>query len=305
AKPNLEFQRATSETSIFRAHVDRCPQGTVPIRRTRKEDLIRAKYLPLPTEPISNGEHAHEYFTGIVHQHHGETFHGAIANISIWKPRTNAKQYSLAEICLRSGQRSYTRIHVGWMVNPILYDSFAPVRNFIYWTADNGKTTGCWNTLCPGFVQVDAHVTPDQPFTVTSTFEGAVVEMQYHVYLSKKKWWYVVQGVTIGYWPAELFPLFGDIGVERIYYGGHSKDDGEGHPPPMGSGYFPNEKYNHAAYFTQMQYKNKFGALLDLNSKWTTDVIGCQKNYDMDYYGFIKEGGRRHTLQYGGPGGSC
>ncbi|KAI3987221.1 hypothetical protein MKX01_031705 [Papaver californicum] len=288
-KPNLELKRGRgeSETSIFRPHIERCPQGTVPIRRTRKEDLIRAKYLSLSTGSVSDS--THEYFAGIVFQNKGETFHGAAANMSIWKPNVTLDQYSLGEISLRSGwDRQYTRIHVGWMVNPILYENDTNVRNFIYWTADNGKQTGCYNTLCPGFIQVDSRFTPDLPFSVISVFEGAVVEVQSHVYLnsSEKRWWYVVEGIKLGYWPAEILPHFGDIGgIERIYFGGHSMENGDGRVPELGSGHFPNEKFNQAAYFTQMQYNDE--------------------KYDMDYYGFLEEGGRRHSLQYGGPGGKC
>ncbi|KAI3958125.1 hypothetical protein MKW98_020767 [Papaver atlanticum] len=73
----------------------------------------------------------------------------------------------------------------------------------------------------------------------------------------------------------------------------------------MGSSQFPNEKFNQAAYFTQMQYNDAFGTLLDLNYKRTIDVIGCKDKYDMDYYGFLEYGGRWHSLQYGGPGGKC
>ncbi|MCL7038533.1 hypothetical protein MKW94_019791 [Papaver nudicaule] len=193
------------------------------------------------------------------------------------------------------------------MVNPILYDNDTTVRNFIYWTADNGKETGCYNTLCPGFVQVDPQITPNEPVNITSIYEGKVYEMKSHVYLNstEKKWWYVIQNVTIGYWPAEIFPLFGDTGVDRIYWGGHSMDNGNKHAPQMGSGHFPDGDYTHAAYFTQIQYNNVSGALLDPHRKRMTKVLGCKKNYDLNYSGFVEERDRRHTIQYGGPGGKC
>ncbi|KAI3958124.1 hypothetical protein MKW98_020766 [Papaver atlanticum] len=307
-KPNLEMKEGRSEsgTSIFRTQVESCPQETVPIRRTRKEDLIRAKYSSLSIEPMAGAKN--EYFAGIVYQHDGEAFHGATANISVWKPNMNLDEYSMAEISLRSGwDRQYNRIHVGWMVNPLFYENDTNVRQFIYWTADNGNQTGCYNTLCPGFVQVDPRFTPDTPFDPISVYGGAVVEMQSHVYfdVSEKRWWYVIQGIKVGYWPAEILPRLSDIGVERIYWGGHSKGNEDGRVPEMGSGQFPNEKFNQAAYFTQMQYNDASGTLLDLNYKRTIDVIGCKKQYDMDYYGFMEEGGRRHSLQYGGPGGKC
>ncbi|KAI3987222.1 hypothetical protein MKX01_031706 [Papaver californicum] len=305
-KPILELKSGKGETSVFRNHVERCPEGTVPIRRTQKEDLFRAKKLPLSTGPISDSP-TNEYFAGVLYQNKGETFYGANAKMSIWKPNVNLDQYSLAEISLRSGwDDQYTRIHVGWTVNPIMYDNdTATVRNFIYWTTDNGNQTGCYNTLCPGFVQVSQYITPDQPLNVTSVYDGDVVEMKYHIYLnsSENKWWFVIEGATIGYWPAEIFPLFSDIGVERIYWGGHSMANGDGHVPEMGSGHFPDRIFNHGASFSQIQYNDASGSLLD--PKDMTDIISCKKNYGMDDYGFLEEQDRRHTIQYGGPGGEC
>ncbi|KAI3879598.1 hypothetical protein MKW92_008910 [Papaver armeniacum] len=317
-KPNFDLNKSRGEALIFRTHVERCPQGTVPIRRTRKEDLIRAKYLTLSTEPMSASKN--EYFAGIIYQNKGETFYGATANMSIWKPTVDLDEYSLAEISLRSGwDDQYNRIHVGWTVNPMLYDNNTMVRSFIYWTTDNGKETGCYNTLCPGFVQVDPQITPDVPLN-TSTYKVNAIEIQSHIYLdcinfnlchilllhnsSEKRWWYAIEGVTIGYWPTEIFPLFNDIGIERIYWGGHSTDNGNGDVPQIGSGHFPNEDFTEAAYFTQIQYNDVSGALLDPHNKKMTKVIGCKKSYDINYYGFLDEH-RRHTVQYGGPGGKC
>ncbi|KAI3900174.1 hypothetical protein MKW92_047475 [Papaver armeniacum] len=309
-KPNLKLKGGRDETSIFRTHVEKCPQGTVPIRRTRKEDLIRAKYLSLSTEPMSEPMSAspHEKFAGILYENEGEKLFGASAKISIWKPTVGLDQYSLAEISLRSGWDSqYNRIHVGWTVNPLLYNNDTAVRNFIYWTSDNGNQTGCFNTLCPGFVQVHPEITPDLPLRITSIYEGIVYELKYHVYLSpsEKKWWFVIEDTTIGYWPAEILPRFGDTGVERIYWGGHSMDNEMGSVPEMGSGHFPDENFSHAASFSQIQYDNASGTLLDVSDNKLTDIIGCKKNYGMDSYGYLEDQNRRHTIQYGGPSGVC
>ncbi|KAI3882401.1 hypothetical protein MKX03_001902 [Papaver bracteatum] len=264
-KHNGESKRGSGETSIFPNNIETCPVGTIPIRRTLKEDLIRAKYLSSSNELVSGN--TREYFACVVYQNKGETFYGATANISIWKPHVNPDQYSLAEISLRSGWNDqYNRIHVGWTVNPILYDNDTNVRNFIYWTTNNGKKTGCYNALCPGFVQVDPQHPPDLPLSVTSVYDGVRVEMHSHIYLnsSENRWWYVIQGIRIGYWPTENFPLFNSIGI---------------------------------------QYNDASGTLLDPHKKRMTDVLGCKKNYDINYYGFWEDFGRRHTLQYGGPGG--
>ncbi|KAI3958131.1 hypothetical protein MKW98_020773 [Papaver atlanticum] len=238
--------------------LQKCPQGTVPVRRTRKEDLIRAKHLSLSTEPVSEPMSAstHEKFAGILYQNEGETLFGASAKMSIWKPT----------------------------VNPLLYDNDTAVRNFLYWT------TGCFHTLFPGFVQVNPEITPDHPLSITSVYDGAVYELKYHVYLSpEKKWWFVIENATIGYCPAEILPRFGDIGVERIYWGGHSFDNQMGFVPEIGSGHLPDENFSHAASFTQIQYDNASGTLLDVSDNKLTEIIGCKKNYGMDSYGYLEE----------------
>ncbi|KAI3900173.1 hypothetical protein MKW92_047474 [Papaver armeniacum] len=249
--PNSEL-KGHRKTFIFRAHVQKCPQGTVPIRRdTRKEDLIRAKYLSLSTEPISKPMDAstQEKFAGILYKNEGETLFGASAKMSIWKP------------------------NVG--VNPFLYNNDIAVRNFLL-----DCKAGCFNTLCPGFVQVNREIT----HTILSTSHSP----------SDKKWWFVIENATIGYWPAEILPRFG-----------HSFDNGLTFVPEMGSGHLPDENFNHTASFTQIQYDNASGTLLDVSDKHLTDIIGCKKNYGMDSYGYLEEQDRRHTIQYGGPGGVC
>ncbi|XP_026452291.1 uncharacterized protein LOC113352719 [Papaver somniferum] len=41
-KPISELERDRVETSIFRTRVQSCPEGSVPIKRTEKQDFIRA-----------------------------------------------------------------------------------------------------------------------------------------------------------------------------------------------------------------------------------------------------------------------
>ncbi|KAI3958127.1 hypothetical protein MKW98_020769 [Papaver atlanticum] len=182
------------------------------------------------------------------------------------------------------------------MVNPLLYKNDTNVQQFMYWTADNGQHTGCWNTLCPGFVQGYSRVTPDLPFdTLRGDINKIYLFFTSRIYdSSEKRWWYVIQGIKVGYWPTDFLPRLSDISGNE-----------DGRVPEKGSGQFPNEKFNQAAYFTQIRYNDASGTLLDLNYKRTIDVIGCTEKYDIDYYGFLEEGGRCHNLQYGGPGGKC
>ncbi|OVA01249.1 protein of unknown function DUF239 [Macleaya cordata] len=320
-KPSSVSKRVRDETSSaitkrhktlnLRTPVEGCPKGTVPIRRTRKEDLIRAKSLSLKT--IQSGSKANApneyvsiYNAGLDYSSKGETFYGATAYINVYNPNVTQDQYSSAEIALKSGPDDlYNQIKFGWTVNPQLYGGDKSTRAFIYWTSDGAHSTGCYNTLCPGFVQVHETYTPSTPFANTSTFGGTQYEAQYTVYLDreKKQWWLVYQGnINVGYWPNELFPLF-TAGAEYIYWGGHVKAGGDGISPQMGSGHLPDGYYDHACYFAEMQYKTESGELLNPQEKKMDGNQQCEKFYGLKYYGFQKDKG--HSFLFGGPGGKC
>ncbi|MCL7026311.1 hypothetical protein MKW94_003591 [Papaver nudicaule] len=75
----------------------------------------------------------------------------------------------------------------------------------------------------------------------------------------------------------------------------------------MGSGHFPSEHgYGQRdAYFASMQYYNASGFLLDPKENLMSKVLGCKRNYNIEYYGSYEEEQEGHSLQYGGPGGNC
>ncbi|XP_026459640.1 uncharacterized protein LOC113360336 [Papaver somniferum] len=96
--------------------VDGCPKGTVPIRRTSKEDLIRAKSLSV-SSPLSssNPRPGVEYRAGVTYLKMGEAFNGARGIVSVWNPKVNQDQFSSAEMALKSGPQEQTSaIKFGW-----------------------------------------------------------------------------------------------------------------------------------------------------------------------------------------------
>ncbi|KAJ4848624.1 hypothetical protein Tsubulata_045650, partial [Turnera subulata] len=69
-------------------------------------------------------------------------------------------QYSATQIWVQNGDNV---IQAGWGVSPDLYgDSIT--RFTTQWTADGYKSTGCFNTQCSGFVQVDPNLHLGGPF---------------------------------------------------------------------------------------------------------------------------------------------
>ncbi|XP_026452371.1 uncharacterized protein LOC113352815 [Papaver somniferum] len=213
--------------------VEGCPKGMVPIRRTTREDLVRAKsLLSLSNAPGS------QFRAGITYvAKEGETIYGAMGRYNVWNPSTKQDQFTSGEMAVQFNEENQTTvIKVGWTVNPQLYGDNL-TRAFIYWTADGAQKTGCYNTHCPGFIQVHSKITPDLPFGTTSKVNETQITVNFEISMEQTTgaWWLVAEGnVSIGYWPKELVPALGS-GAGYVYWGGRAQaSDGVG--PPMGSG---------------------------------------------------------------------
>ncbi|XP_030945660.1 uncharacterized protein LOC115970130 [Quercus lobata] len=98
--------------------------------------------------------------------------HGARAIISLENPSVEMGQYSMAQIWVQKGQfNGLESIQAGWAVDPVLYGD-SRTRITTYWTVDNFGKTGCFNSECPGFVQVHPRLHPGSPFANISVFQG-------------------------------------------------------------------------------------------------------------------------------------
>ncbi|MCL7026030.1 hypothetical protein MKW94_010983 [Papaver nudicaule] len=272
--------------------IDECPKGTVPIRRTTREDLIASK--------LSVNYTGSQYRAGVTYNTKlGETIYGASGVMNVWNPQVNEDQFSSGEIALQSGsqpQEEATIIKFGWTVNPQLYGEHV-TRSFAYWTSDGGKT-GCYNTVCPGFVQVHSKHTPDSAFPTTSEFEGTQILFTVQITLDKEggKWWLVGNGEAIGYWPRELFPAFAP-GATSVFWGGRVMSGIDRLSPPMGSGKPLNDYVlDDAGFMLSIRY-------IDMNNNQnilpeaTEPTIDCLEYYNVTY---IPEHG---NVYFGGTGG--
>ncbi|MCL7046092.1 hypothetical protein MKW94_007564 [Papaver nudicaule] len=273
------------------SHVEGCPKGTVPIRRTTKEDLIRAKYLSSSSNALGD-----EYRAGYTLTLTDERFYGASGIVNVWNPKVNPDQFSGVEVTLKAGTtEEANEIRFGWTVYPQLYGENATLT-YAYWTGDGGHKTGCYNTLCLGFVQVDGHYTPDMYLDNISVVGGTQFEHTSEVFQEHEtgKWWLTIQGVKVGFWPEELFPLF-DQGAEQIFWGGRVKSGKDG-TPNMASGALPDDYTDHTGYYAELLYRNRTHDNLkpSLEIQNTVDCRGpYNSNWDND-----------HTiLHFGGPGG--
>ncbi|KAL1210808.1 Protein neprosin [Cardamine amara subsp. amara] len=240
-----------------------CPQNTVPIRRTKKEDILRAKSIEnfgkksppsIPEVTSSDRVFRHEYaYMGV----RNEKFYGTKASINIWKPEVeDPSEFSLAQVWLVSGA-GLTRntIEVGWQVYPQIYKDNNP-RLFVYWTSDGYQKTGCYN-LCSGFVQTNNQYSVGASYTSASQYDGGQLDLNILVWKDQKtgNWWLKInENDVMGYWPGSLFNSLGD-GATKVEWGGEIyTHSGVRHTTTdMGSGHFAEEGYKKASYIKNIK----------------------------------------------------
>ncbi|XP_074317967.1 protein neprosin-like [Silene latifolia] len=195
-----------------------CPSGSVPIRRTRRRDLIRSKsalnhYRTMIRGPPFTSQQGVS-FAGVTTQT-GKANHylGAKTFNSLYNLSLINSQVSTASLRIGNGvDGSFTSIEYGWTLNHELYGD-TKARTFSLWTADGFQKTGCFNTLCPGFVQVHPGRPMGDEITYFSEYDKSKLFMMYAIIKDPKtKDWWIVESIPdkanqyIGYWPQALFP---------------------------------------------------------------------------------------------------
>ncbi|KAI3872034.1 hypothetical protein MKX03_009894 [Papaver bracteatum] len=311
------------ETTSARPHktltgeIEECPKGTVPIRRTTKEDLIRAKHFS------SSSNALRDFFkAGInvrkpaIEVQKEDQFYGASGTANIWSPKVNRDQSSGGEMALLAGSKSsvgeMNEIRFGWTVSPELYGDTV-TRTYIYWAgvAPEGYETDCYNTLCPGYVQVHSIHTPIIYFNNTSFVGGRQTEITARILREPEngEWWLTIKvdesDIQIGYWPKELFPLF-KPGAEYVYWGGSVRSDYDGITPDMASGLEPDDDLNRTGYYSSVGYTDMDDIVRTPsdNEGEVESMIDCKGHYDTGSYNAIWDDSDA-VLRFGGPSGHC
>lgn len=162
-------------------------------------------------------------------------------------PEGPDREYSAAQIWVANGDYLDESVEAGWIVSIYishrifllrmldfytcnLFEKLFQVhphnygdnatRFFIYWTADNSNTTGCFNLICQGFVQTNSEIVLGSKLDVSS-FEGQQYNISLFMYWDKntQNWWLEYDGKQVGYWPSELFRVLKQSAA-TVHWGG-------------------------------------------------------------------------------------
>ncbi|KAM6576083.1 hypothetical protein CsatB_027920 [Cannabis sativa] len=276
---------------------EKCPIGYVPIRRTTKEDLIRAKlFTKSYTSRINSPPTLHHAIVSTrpnpTKKYNGG---GTVASFYTLYNVANS-QYTFGRMKLQNG---LDIIQAGWGVNPSVYGD-NKTRIFIYFQAGQ---LSCFNTVCPGFVLVDPQPLIDMYLRETHPGDIPTWEIPIKIYRDQitGNWW-LEMGKDLtqtGYWPSSIFSGGLKDLATYVEWGGETYSPLGQIGPPMGSGLFLKGNSHYDAYCRVMTTIDEAYNQVDVKNTEISSI-------DIDFYlvrdwGFVNDDFRR-SMTYGGPG---
>ena len=281
-----------------------CKVGTIPMERITLEKMVQFPTLQAflakspGDQPATN---AHRYAIG----YQNVANYGGNSWLNLWNPSGN---FSLSQQWYAGGSGKGTQTaEGGWIHYPQKFGSLSVL--FIYWTANDYQSTGCYNLDCTAFVQTNNSWALGGAFTNYSSSGGTQwgFTLQWKYY--QGNWWLFLQGSgsiqAVGYYPGSIYnsgPLSKKSSL--IEYGGETYTP-KANWPQMGSGQFASAGWQQAAFQNTIFYipKNSNGG----TGVWAT-LSPLQTNPTC--YTIIitpsSQGGSWGTYFYfGGPGGKC
>ncbi|AET05354.1 carboxyl-terminal peptidase [Medicago truncatula] len=286
-----------------------CPVGKVPIYNgARKRQIITNSSPKLQIGDFQQySQSSSNYHTVTLDTTQNMIFHGANAIIAAYNLSLKANQYSMSSIWIASGPPTELNIILtGFGVHPGLYGD-SQLRLTSYWTVD-GKKTGCYNQLCPGFVQVNhdkenalgSVLSPTTPIGSTTKYVAPIKIKQDR---STSHWWLIIhESIYVGYWPKELFTHLSK-GAAFIRFGGQTYAPPNNDSPPMGSGRLPKEKFPNSGLMGELEIIDSGYNEIDVNPEDMKPYTDTNSNcYDLAYRGY-QGSSYRQAFLYGGPGG--
>ncbi|XP_027161297.1 uncharacterized protein LOC113762181 [Coffea eugenioides] len=289
----------------------RCPQGSIPIRRGKKEDgffsVIKSFLQKDETnrEKLSAGMELISQVKSYqsVASYAMGAYYGAKAIMNVWQPQLQQpNEYSSSQLWITENSfgSNQNTIQAGWHVNPELYGD-ARTRFFMHWTRDNFKSTGCYNLLCSGFVQITNEIVLGGSVFPLSNFNGSQSEISILIWKdpAQDAWWLEFGNTIVGYWPGSLLTSLAHYS-SLIEWGAlvlNKQSDGVQTSTQMGSGHFPREGFKRASYMRNLEVIGSSMKLRPLN--YLRTIARKSNCYDITV-GENADWG--NYIFYGGPG---
>lgn len=295
-----------------------CPDRTIPMRRITLETLVHFRTLRdfLAKNPVGlsrprseskdreffpdwDSTHLHAYGAQTVDNYGGNSW------LDLWNPTGD---FSLSQQWYTGGTGSSTQtVEGGWQVVPDSYNTNNAVL-FIYWTADNYASTGCYNLDCSGFVQVNSNWYLGGAWDHYSATAGAQWGFELQWKLFAGNWWLFLKGPgdyeAVGYYPTSIYNG-GQLSRKAIsiIYGGEVARKVGDNWPQMGSGAFASTGWQHAGFQRSIFYIPKdmddgVGVWGDL----TTTVESLLTCYTINYVSSTAGSDWGTYFFFGGPG---
>ncbi|KAI6707231.1 hypothetical protein NL676_010193 [Syzygium grande] len=272
-RTNLERSSASGVKSASIKRLD-CPIGTVPIRRTSKEELIasrmQAKVHALNADP--NTDEAHGLHLAVVRTKFDskKKYNGGGMVSSVEMPWSKGSQYSGGRIKIQNGPDF---IQAGWM----------------------------------GFVLVRSDHPVDAVLHNVSRTQGPVYTYNYFIYRDPASglWWLELgeDYTVVGFWPQQIFSGGGGLRDSATYvdWGGQVYSPPDVPSPPMGRAAMP---------LPNILYDASCQDMTTINENHDTEAAGGTETYAdrVKYYQVGDMGHKKAPLHramtYGGPGGA-
>ncbi|KAK1260880.1 hypothetical protein QJS04_geneDACA002026 [Acorus gramineus] len=274
--------------------------GTVLIRRTSKEELLWARSLP--SRRRFNSSNDYIYHVAML-ELLPSTYYGVQASLSTNAPTAMRNQFTASSISLANGLYDHEDIiQAGWMVSTPLFGNLVP-RVFIHWMVDGGRT-GCYNFQCSGFVQISRSIAPGSHTQPVCIYGGDQFDLlfQIHKDVNNTGWWLTIEDQVIGYWPLALFKTLNEA-ASSAQWGGEIFSPRTAPGPQMGSGQFPEEGYQRAAF-------QRLTCVVDESKAWAApNIYNVMDSSDKnDCYRVVEgpwgdDNPWLNSFYFGGPGG--
>ncbi|GMI83888.1 hypothetical protein like AT5G25950 [Hibiscus trionum] len=306
-----------------------CPEGTVPIRRIQRQDLLRAnsvdRFGRKPQEIVyklnsTNQKDGHFPYinntelnlptmvnrSGATLVTVGFNYIGAKGDINVWNPNVeSADEFTTAQIWVKGGPGDdFESLESGWTVNPQLYGD-KRTRFFAHWTKDSYKTTGCFDLTCSGFVQTSSQVALGAAIEPVSSEFGGQYYITVGIYMDPQtsNWWLKFGAdIAIGYWPASSLLFYLNHSSTLVEWGGQVYSPNVKKTPHtktgMGSGQFASGLYGNACFIQNAAIVDYSWALK--YPQWVG--TWADEYYCYTAYNYQQSYGTLPVFYFGGPG---